>query len=175
MFGLRAKLTKEGVKVRKGNVSVKISKFSKEKYVKTGHVFLDKILNGLSAHSPFYFFIESKGSKDRILEDSGFAIGLGLKKLLEVSGKKSASYIHSNGKGVCMFSLNLSGNMRGSTIQLIGKPKEFDPEELFLFFDYLSQGMDSEISGVVNLAKKEGKEIEFITEALGGSLKRIFG
>ncbi|NIO21832.1 MAG: hypothetical protein GTN76_14160 [Candidatus Aenigmarchaeota archaeon] len=177
MFGFsgKARLTKDGVEAGKRNVRVKISKSSEEKQAKTGHVFLDKILNGLSVHSPFSMVIESKGTKDKLLENSGFAIGLGLKKLLEGSGKKSSSHIHSDGRAMCMFSFKLSGDMKGSTIQLIGRPKEFDPKDLFVFFDYLSQGMDSEISGIVNLAKRKGKEIEFVSEALGGSLKQMFG
>jgi|GEM_PF-2004169 len=176
MFGLvgRAKLTKEGAEARKGDVKVKISKCSKEKYIKTGHVFLDKIVNGLSDHSPLSVIIESEGPKDKILENSGFAIGLGLKKLLEVSYKKFASYIHSDGKRMCTFSFDLSGDISGSTIQLIGKPKEFDPKDLFAFFDSLSQGMESEISGVINLGKGK-KEIEFVSLAFAGSLKQMFG
>jgi imidazoleglycerol phosphate dehydratase HisB len=174
LFGGGAKLTKEGVEARKGNVKVKISKSPKEKQIKTGHVFLDKIVNGLSGHSPFSVVIEPEGPKDKILEHSGFAIGLGLKRLMEVSGKRSASYIHSDGKRMCTFSFDLSGDMSGSTIQLIGKPKEFDPKDLFAFFDSLSQGMESEISGVISLGKRK-EEIEFVSAAFAGSLRQAFG
>jgi imidazoleglycerol phosphate dehydratase HisB len=176
MFGIgdRAKLTGKGAEAKRGNVKVKISKSPKEEYVKTGHVFLDKIVNGLSEHSPFSFVIESEGPGDKILEHSGFAIGLGLKRLMEVSGKRFASHIHSDGKRMCTFSFDLSGDIRGSTIQLIGKPKEFDTRDLFAFFDSLSQGMESEISGVINLGKRK-KEVEFVSAAFAGSLRQVFG
>ena len=175
MFCGSAKLMKEGVEARKREVKVRISRDERKEYVKTGNVFLDKIVNGLSDHSPFSLVVETSGSADKILEDSGFAIGLALKKLLEAGGKKSASYIHSDGSGVCTFSLDLSGEFRGSTIQLIGKPKEFDPNDLFVFFDCLSQGMDSEIKGVVNLGKRRKNEIEFVSAAFAGSLRQMFG
>ncbi|NIO22509.1 MAG: hypothetical protein GTN38_00595 [Candidatus Aenigmarchaeota archaeon] len=175
MFGSggKAKLTKDGAEARKGNVKVRISRSLNDKYVKTGNIFLDKIVNGLADHSPFSLVVESGGGREKILENSGFAIGLGLKKLSEKSGKDHASYIHSDGKRMCMFSLDLSGDMKGSTIQLVGKPREFDPNDLFLFFDSLSQGMESEISGVVNLGKQK-EEVEFVSKAFAGSLKEMF-
>ncbi len=178
MFGFgngRAKLTKDGADARKGDVKIRISESGKRGYVKTGHVFLDKIVNGLSEHSPFFFETESKDPSDKIVENSGFAIGLGLKKLLEKRGKKSASYIHSDGKAMCMFNIGLSKDMSGSTIQLVGKAREFDPNELFAFFDSLSQGMGAEISGVVNIAKRKSGQAEFISEAFGKSLGEMFG
>lgn len=174
-FGGKVKRTKNGVEARKRNVKIEISRSGIKGYVKTGHVFLDKITNGLSNNSPFYVNIESRGLKEKIVEDAGFAIGLGLKKLSEDRGKDHASYIHSDGKGMCMFSLDISSEMRGSTIQVIGKPKEFDPKDLFAFFDSISQGMESEIKGVLNLGKKKTDEINFVSKAFAGSLKQMFG
>jgi len=176
MFGFRreARLTEDGAEASKGKVRVEISRSPKEWNPKTGNAFLDRMIESFPDNSPFSVMIETGGQEDRILEDSGFAIGLGLKKLSGGSQKDQASYIHTDGKRMCMFSLNLSGDIKGSTIQLIGKPKEFDPKDLFVFFDSLSQGMESEISGVINLGKGK-KEIEFVSQAFGGSLRQMFG
>ncbi len=171
-FGKGAKFTKDGVEVRRRGIKVEISKVKREEDISTGNSFLDVFLRTLSTSSPLSIRVTSEGSGN-ILKDSGFAIGLGLKKLLEKGGKKSACYVHSDGKRMCMFSLETSGDIRGSGIELIGRPKEFDPGDLFVFFDSLSQGMDAEVRGVINLGRGK-KEVEFVSEAFGFLLKQMF-
>ena len=171
-FGGGVKFTKEGVEVKRRGIKIEISKVKRQERISTGNSFLDIFLNTLSSSLPLSIRISSE-RPESLLEDSGFAIGLGLKKLLEKGGSKSASYIHSDGKRMCMFSLETSGDLRGSGIEVIGRPRDFEPKDLFVFFDYLSQGMDAEIRGVINLGKGN-KGLEFISEAFGFVLKRIF-
>ncbi|MEE9323845.1 MAG: hypothetical protein V3U72_04870 [Candidatus Aenigmarchaeota archaeon] len=138
--------------------------------VKSGFQFVDSLLK----NTKFNIEISKEGADDlQSLENVGFALGEGLRKLHEKGGKKqSSSSIRSNRKMMCMFAINLKKQLGEANMQIIGKPK-FDHEQFFAFFDGFSQGFGSEINAVINLGK-EKNHMEFLSKAFGESLEQIF-
>jgi len=104
----------------------------------------------------------------------GFAFGEGLRELHERRGTKfTSSLIRSDKKMTCMFAISVSKQLGEANIQIIGKP-EFDPDQLFAFFDGFSQGFVSEVNAVINMGK-EKNHLESVSKAFGDSLKEMFG
>jgi len=144
-----------------------------KKSLKSGSEFTDSLLREMTG-----FDIEVSGGRlenPMIAENTGLAVGRAFRELhRKVKGKEFSSHIHSDGKKMCMFAMNLrKDQMTGPDIRLIGEPS-FDTEYFFAFFDGFSRGLESEFSLVANLGKrKKESDIKFISKALDKSMKSL--
>jgi len=89
--------------------------------------------------------------------------------------REFASSIQSEKDMMCMFAISTKKGFRGLNLQIMGEPREFDPEELFTFFNGVSNGMGSEINCVINLGRTRDNQLDVISKALGESVKKMIG
>jgi imidazoleglycerol phosphate dehydratase HisB len=138
--------------------------------VDSGLAFVDSLLKNTN----FSVEISKQVLETReMIENIGFAMGEGLRKLHEKrKAKQSSSFIQSGEKRMCMIAIHVMKQPGEANLQIIGKP-EFDPEHFFAFFDGFSQGFRSEVNAVINLGKGKN-HLEFISKAFGSSIEQIF-
>ena len=151
-------------------IAVSIDFSKNPESVGSGLRFVDSILKNTN----FNVEVSKEGPDNReMIENVGFALGEGLRKLYEKrKAKDSASLIRSDKKTMCMIAINARKQLGEANIQIIGKP-EFDPEYFFAFFDGFAQGFGSEINAVINLGK-EKNHMEIVSKSFASSLRQIF-
>ncbi|UCC91993.1 MAG: hypothetical protein JSV39_01900 [Candidatus Aenigmatarchaeota archaeon] len=169
------KLSGEGIEIERFSkdfrIRISIDFSKKHDSVGSGLKFVDSILKNTN----FSVEVSKEGPESReLIENVGFAFGEGLRKLHERRGAKfTSSLIRSDKKMTCMFAIHVLKQLGEANIQIIGKP-EFDPDQLFAFFDGFSQGFRSEVEAVINLGK-EKNHLESVSRAFAGSLGQMFG
>jgi len=177
------KATKESVEVERYSdgflirAALDFSKTGKSQDIRSGFVFIDSLLKGVSDFSGFGIALEipkQTGKDEEIIKNAGFALGEAMRKLYEKrKAKETGVYINSDDKALCMFAIGAKKQPGEANLQIIGTPgRGFEPDKFFVFFDGFAQGMEAEINAVVNLTKGKN-QTELVSRTFAGALKQI--
>jgi len=180
------KATKEAVELERFSdgfmirVALDFSKTGKSQDIRSGFVFIDSLLKGISAFSGFGIALEipkQTGKDEEIVKNAGFALGEAMRKLYEKrKAKETGIAINSDDKMMCMFAIGAKKQPGEANLQIIGTPgRGFEPDKFFVFFDGFAQGFEAEINAVLNFGSSKKGQIELFSKTIAGSLKQILG